>query len=316
MKSKKIRTISLKPIIFAIIFLGIGICFIIAPKIFSRRMENWIQTTGTIVDFETISKSKFPIVDYYVESEKREYRGKGDVYISTYEKGTKVEVKYNPVKPEEFTMDVNFKITTVPFVITGCVFVAIASATVIFETIKGTSAKKQLLSTNNELSLNYMPRFMLEYVPLKAENDETYKFKHQIKDFNNYEVTDSSGKVIFYTKRIKKGFTSNATYQLIDSETKQTTIVNIKKSSNAGKYTKGGLKIKVNNLPIDKYFEIRHVTYNISKEGNTTKYTLLNNGSTLGFIYEINIQSNSFDIETAKENIDDLSLFALCLTFR
>jgi len=316
MKTNKIRTISFKPIIFSIIFLGLGICFIIAPKIFSRRMENWIQTTGVIIKIEETRTSKTAIVKYYVESEKKDYTGNGDVYISTYKVGTEVDVKYNPAKPDEFTMDVTYKMTTVPFVITGSVFIAIASATVIFEILKGTSAKKQVLSTNSELSLNYMPSFMFEYVPLKAENHDTYKFKPQIRDFNNYEVTDSQGKTIFFTKRIKKGITSSATYQLIDSITKQTTIVNIKKSSNAGKISKGGLKIKVDNLPIDEYFERRHLIYNISKEGNETKYTLLNNGSTLGFIYEQNSQIKNFEIETAKENIDDLSLFALCLTFR
>jgi len=296
--------------------IGIGITFIILPKLFSRKIDNWIETTGTIIDIEVTRTSKCPIVQYYVESEKKDYIGKGDVYISSYHKDLKVKVKYNPADPEQFTLDVTYKMTTVPFVVSGSILIAIASIKAVSEIVKGTSAKKQVLATNSELSLNYMPSFMLEYVPLKAENQDTYKFKRQIRDFNNYEVTDSQGKTIFFTKRIKKGLLSSATYQLIDSATKQTTIVNIKKSSSAGKNSKGGLKIKVNNLPIDEYFESRHITYNISKEGNSTKYTLLNNGSTIGFIYEQNNQSNNFDIETAKENIDDLSLFILCLTFR
>lgn len=277
-------------------------------------MENWIQTTGTIIRIEGTSRSKSAIVEYYVNEE--QIIGEGDVFISTYKVGDKVEVKYNPNNHKQFTMDVTFKMTTIPFVIAGSVLITISAGITASEIIKGTNAKKKFVENTSQLNLNYIPSFMLEYVPLRAENKESYKFKQQLKDFNNYEVTDCSGNVIFYTKRIKKGFTSSATYQLIDSITKQTTVVNIKKSSNTGKHTNGGLKIKVNDLPIDKYFETRHETYNISKEGNVTKYTLLNNGSIIGFIYEQNNISKSFDIETAKENIDDLSLFVLCLTYK
>ncbi len=313
MKTNKIHTISFKTVLTTIILFTFGIGFIVLPRIFSRRMDNWIITTGTIIDFETTSKSKQPIVEYYVESEGM-ITGKGDVYISTYKKGDKVNIKYNPAFPNEFTMDVTYKMTTVPFVVTGSIIMALASAKLISEVVKGTSAKKQLLQNNSQLNLDYTPSFMFEYAPLRAETVESYTFKRQVSDLNNYEVTDSNGKVVFYTKRIKKGFTSSATYQLIDSTTKQTTIVNLKKSSFNN--SKDELRMKVNGLSLAKYFETRHATFSISKEGNSIKYTLFNNGSTLGYIYEENNLIKNYEIETAKENIDDLSLFALCLTFK
>lgn len=314
MKTEKIRTISIKSIIFPLIVIGFGISFIFTNKTFSAGTENWIQTTGQIIKndgYDTRTKVSYVIVRYYVEPDTFEKRG--DVFKSSYKVGDVIQIKYNPSNHSEFTMAVGSSIF-IPFIVAGGIIIAIGAGMLLFEVSKGITAKKQLLENNSQLNLNYTPSFTFEYVPLKAENKESYVFRQEMNDFINYKVSDSKGKVLFYTKRIKKGLSSSATYQLIDSTTKQTTIVNLKKSSFNNANVE--LKIKVNSLPIAKYFETRHVTYNISKEGNSIKYTLFNNGSTLGFIYERNNNTKNFEIETAKENIDDLSLFALCLTFK
>lgn len=313
MKIHTSRGINAGSIFLPIFLILFGLVFILVPTtLMNENTNDWVETTGTITKLN--HNKHITYVTYYVEPTLYEDRP-GNYYDSRYTLQQKITIYYNPNNPEDFNIKVpnTFKI---PFIVAGSIVCAIGLGIGIKSIIGGRTINKKIITNSENLNLEYLPSFMFEYVPLNANNVRYFTFTRKIDDpdFNDYEIKDDTNKVWFYTKCLKQSKVGNSTYQLIDDSNKKTTSISIRKSLIKSKNK--DLNIMVDNLPIQSYFMKRHLTYSIEKNSTGYKYTIYNNGMKLADIYEENNNKGNFNIETANENIDDVALFVLCLTFR
>ena len=114
-------------VLFAGIFLFIGIVFLILSAVFlevnKSHAENYIPTEAVISEIRISSDSSDAYATYVVDGKK--LKAKLDVYSSDMYEGKEIEIYYDPENPSDVTYLEGIRIFTTVFTIVGVVLTVI-----------------------------------------------------------------------------------------------------------------------------------------------------------------------------------------------
>jgi len=296
------------PAIFVMI---IGIMFIISASGVLDPHHSWKTATAVVTGYDKINKVLS--INYNINGQIIQNTIKN--FTEALVNGTTFTIKVNPSDVYDiYIWSFNGAIPTL-FLVVGSFLIAIPASIVIIKVLLLVHRNNKVKNFNTELNLNYQPSFLFEYKPMNNQEARIYHFTPSEENIHNFSVVDDNGKEYFGTECLSKFNFFGKTYQLIDYTTRQTIIVKLSKGSNKSDSTQ--IPVKVDNKNFVDYFIERHVNFNrcFDEKKKVNIYTIFNGTNKIGEIYDEPGYRNVYMIKTMKENIDDIALFLLCLSY-